>query len=193
MSEKLVIGICGRAGAGKDSLASYIQNHFSDRKVHINGFATAIKEMMSKLFLVPEDCFYDRKLKETPMPQLYEKTPREICQWFGTDVIRRDIDKRFWVNRLCSLIESTDCDIFVVPDVRFYNEYVDLRTRFKAKILYIDADRRLSVQSDSHVSELEHNQIKEFLPEECIIYNNDAVDAFDEECRKICDQLYAKN
>jgi hypothetical protein len=97
-SDVMVYGLVGRAGSGKDSLVSILKDA-GPRIIDDFACADALKKGCSVLFGIPIDHFYDRKLKETVVPQ-YNMTPRKICQWMGTEVLRDQVSKSFHVDRL---------------------------------------------------------------------------------------------
>lgn len=132
-----LIGICGHAGAGKDTVADYINSAFQD--CWVEPFASPLKEAASQAFGVELTHFYDPELKETELGY-WGVTPRMIAQFFGTELFRNsiqsllpEIGNDFWVARLAGKLsgsakletegEYTAGDTVVIPDLRFQNEY----------------------------------------------------------------------
>lgn len=125
-----LIGITGHAGAGKDTAASYAQDHFSG--IYIHAFADALKKACAELFGVSGDKFYDRLEKETIVSD-WGVTPRMMAQFVGTELVREHMWKLlkgdtddFWIRRLVISLQNwnyTDDSIVIVPDVRFQNEF----------------------------------------------------------------------
>jgi hypothetical protein len=64
--------------------------------------------------------FYDRELKEKPDFRLFNKSPRQVMQSFGTDWGRQMINPNIWVYPVEKLVK--EIDYVVVSDVRFINE-----------------------------------------------------------------------
>lgn len=125
-----LIGIHGPAGSGKDTIAYYIQETYSD--CWITSFADPIKIACAAAFGIPEESFYDQSLKEIK-DTLWNVSPRQITQFFGTELFREQIWKLipgdtedFWVRRMEKQLEFpgyTEMETVIIPDVRFQNEY----------------------------------------------------------------------
>jgi len=109
-----VIGICGKAGAGKTAFAKYIIEQFlslTDNKIGctIVPFARALKDMAL-------DMGWDGKKDEKG---------RRLLQLLGTDVCRDCIDENYWVKKWRdALIRETTkgIQLIIADDVRFGNE-----------------------------------------------------------------------
>ena len=129
-----LIGICGHAGAGKDTVADYIRHKYDNTwKLP---FARPLKTAAAALFGIPEEAFHDSELKELPDPY-WTVSPRQIAQFFGTEMVRETIGKllpgighNFWIARLEHTLTGQgesplydEDDVVTVPDVRFQNEY----------------------------------------------------------------------
>jgi hypothetical protein len=132
-----LIGICGHAGAGKDTVAEFLISTYQDHYRY--AFADPLKEAAAMAFGIPVDWFNSQRLKEIPHPN-WDISPRKIAQFLGTEMFRSQIPKLlpdvgddFWVKRLCLRINNqylpedegplTEGDMVVIPDVRFQNEY----------------------------------------------------------------------
>lgn len=114
-----LIGIAGRAGAGKDTLADILFERFGVTKI---AFADPLKQAAAVAFGLPTKTFHDRNLKEQHN-EYWGMTHRKILQLFGNDALKPHFGDDFWVKRWLmtfSSIRSTDS--VVVPDVRFENE-----------------------------------------------------------------------
>lgn len=113
-----VIGLTGFAGCGKSTIAHYLCEHHGFVRVR---FADPLKGAAKEMGLTHEQV--DGTLKETPCSLLRDKTPRWFMQWFGTDVIRDQIDKDFWVNAWKLRVQAAPVGTpIVADDVRFPNE-----------------------------------------------------------------------
>src|SRR5687768_3384285 len=116
-----IIGITGRAGSGKDTVADYLVERHGFVKI---AFADPIKQMLRQLGV---DCT-DRSSKEQPHP-IYGKSPRQMAQYLGTEWMRNLIHPNGWVlaaqarvktiTHLTSLEEVPSVHGIVISDVRF--------------------------------------------------------------------------
>jgi hypothetical protein len=129
-----LIGICGHAGSGKDTVADYIRHAHDDTwKL---AFADPVKDAAAQMFGTPIECFRTSALKELPDP-FWGVSPRQMAQFFGTEMVRETvgkllpgIGKDFWIHRLIYRLTGqgeeatyTEDDVVVISDVRFQNEY----------------------------------------------------------------------
>lgn len=110
----MIIGIAGKMKSGKDTAAEALVN-IGFTKI---AFADHLKSVCMHLFDMTHDQVYTLEGKET-IDLRYGRTPREILQFMGTEVVR-DNFPNLWVQhmwRACEGIEN-----IVIPDVRFDNE-----------------------------------------------------------------------
>jgi len=122
-----IIGLVGKAGTGKDTVADHIVSNYPNSFQH--ALADPLKDALCKLFGVSRVHFDDRKLKEK-MHHILETSPREAAQYFGTEIIRTHYGPNFWIKRLtnklnnrCLGLKTQKGDIAIVSDIRFQNEY----------------------------------------------------------------------
>jgi hypothetical protein len=129
-----LIGICGHAGAGKDTVAHYI--HTTRDNTYKLAFALPLKIAAAAMFGIPLDNFYDPDHKEAPDP-FWGVSPRKIAQFFGTEMVREtmhrlvpEVAEHFWVSRMIHCltgqgeqVEYDEDDVVIISDVRFQNEY----------------------------------------------------------------------
>jgi hypothetical protein len=124
-----IIGVVGFAGAGKDTIADYLQNFHEFKR---DSFASNLKDACSSIF------GWDRELLEgrtkesrawreeidlwwatrLNMPDL---TPRLVLQQWGTNCCRNHWHDDIWIASLENKLRKSEDDI-VISDVRFTNE-----------------------------------------------------------------------
>jgi len=118
-----IIGLAGKARSGKDTVAGMIQDtlelDFQELAVKY-ALAGPLKEAAAKMFGIHLDDFYNDN-KETPN-DFWGISPREIAQKFGTECAREVFREDFWLKRMEMEMTSTNCDVFVITDIRFRNE-----------------------------------------------------------------------
>lgn len=115
-----IIGIHGKIGSGKDTLADYIIDKDSSFKK--KSFAFKLKYMTSFLTGVDlKDCF-TQEGKNIFMPE-WGMTIGEFQQKLGTEGMRKGVHENGWVLSLFSEYDSDNyLENWIITDVRFPNE-----------------------------------------------------------------------
>lgn len=132
-----LIGIHGKASAGKDTAKDFIIDNF--KNYYTLSFADPLKEAASAAFGIPLESFYDTEEKESSLTP-WGISPRVIAQFLGTEMFRDtvvklipNISNNFWLHRAAMRLNNiytpenegdfSEGDTVVIPDVRFQNEY----------------------------------------------------------------------
>jgi len=122
-----VIGISGKRGAGKDTLATALSK---DGWFNIK-FATFLKKRVQEDFGLT-DRHTDGNLKEVALPDWNNMTPRDIMTIMGTEGYRR-IDPDFFVKKAFEQMEEVNAKNavlkFCISDLRFHNEAAFIREK----------------------------------------------------------------
>lgn len=123
-TEQMLIGLYSPAAqSGKSTVAGILRaNHGFETK----SFATALKRMVADLLystgFSPEDVGRIMDVdKEAPIPELGDRSFRQLAQTLGTEWGRYLVDKDIWVKVLMNAPERPN--LLVIDDVRFENEY----------------------------------------------------------------------
>lgn len=116
----MIIGICGAAGAGKDTVALRLR----DRGFFRVAFADPIYEMLSAMTGLSVGELSDRGRKEQEIPWL-GKSPRQLLQSLGTEWGRQSVSDDVWIR--IALRTARIASLAVIPDVRFDNEAQAIR------------------------------------------------------------------
>jgi hypothetical protein len=124
-----------------------IKNMFKKEKVSLKAFATPLKQATQILFGLSD--YQLNEEKETPLEN--GKSPRQILQWFGTDILRKHVDENIFLNLMRKSIENEKCPIIIITDCRFENE-AQLIHQLGGKIIKI-IGRETSTIHSSHISE----------------------------------------
>lgn len=180
-----IIGIHGRAGSGKDTIANHLKTYFPSffRSV---AFADAIREGMKASFGLT-DAHFERPLKNEPAEELCGKSPRDVMKPFGTEFGRLTIGDNVWINRVIPRVEAllgAGMNV-LVTDVRFENEAEWIRSN-GGVIWHID--RKQGVETHNHPSE---SGIK-FVKGDVRIDNNETLGAFLDTADKLAMKLLAE-
>lgn len=127
-TDPILIGLTGRAGAGKDTAADYLCDRYGFMRA---SFAQPLKTMLEALFEpmgIDHAHLYEPPMKNLPIPALGGLSARYAMQTLGTEWGRRLMGEDFWVSCLdAQLYLAGDHrvpahDRLVVTDVRFPNE-----------------------------------------------------------------------
>ena len=148
----MIVGFCGAAGSGKDTAADALVRHADYYK---HSFAGPLKRALDRIFQW-EPNWESLEWKETPRPEAFNKTPRELAQSLGTDWGRKMVNDSIWVN---SAIAEAVGDMLnyghnvVFTDVRFPNEAAAIRAQGGVLIFVTCIDRMTGTNSNQHESE----------------------------------------
>lgn len=129
----MIIGICGLAGSGKDTLADMLCEKYGFVKL---SFGSVLKDIVSIIFSWDREklegsTMESREWRETPDEwwskklEIPDLTPRKVLQQIGTNVFRKHFHKDIWVSVLERKLEMYPK--VVVTDCRFSNEIEMIR------------------------------------------------------------------
>lgn len=156
----ILIGLCGKARVGKDTVADYLVDALMFQKY---SFAGPLKRAVCEMFGITMDMFENEELKEKVIP-FWGYSPRQMAQKLGTEGGRDLFDKNIWVRRahihwqsllkssqvITNIDESLSPSIqgLVVSDIRFENEAAWIRQE-GGTVWHIERDDSISVSSHS--------------------------------------------
>lgn len=140
-----VIVISGKAGAGKDTLASILCDKLEalDQQVLITHYADLVKFMCKSYF------GWDGKKDEYG---------RHLMQYVGTDIVRKQ-NPNYWVDYIIGVLKifEGEWDHVIIPDCRFPNEIDRLKEAgfevIHIRILRPGMDSALTEKQQQHISE----------------------------------------
>jgi hypothetical protein len=118
-----VIGISGRAGSGKTTVAGMIPGAV------VVQLADPLYAALAAMLGIPESMLRSPHYKERPVSGL-DKSPRQMLQTLGTEWGRELIDRQFWVRlleRRIAALRDAGVETVAVADVRFENEAAAIR------------------------------------------------------------------
>jgi hypothetical protein len=140
-----LVGITGKAGSGKDTIADYLVAEHGFTKL---SFAGPLKAMLAAAGM-PEPANRDDKEK---LIDGFDFTWREAAQTLGTDW-GRALDPNIWVKVVGQRILRSALGVrFVLSDVRFDNEAEMIR-RLGGKMLFVYGRKVNLGANAAHVSE----------------------------------------
>lgn len=164
----MIIGITGKIGSGKDTVATIVKELYPEMEWQIKGFADKLRQVASLLTGIPAE---DMKGQEVKAQEVWEfnMTLRQLLQRLGTNAIRNNLHPNAWVNALMVdyiRIEKTGNDpVFgeyqalkedvwpnwLVTDTRFPNELNAITDKGGICIRIVRLDN--PYPSSNHISE----------------------------------------
>lgn len=119
-----LVGVCGKAGCGKDTAANYLHTRFGYYQYQL---ARPIKDAICAMFNLPYTIWHHDE-KDWNLPGCHY-SPRMLAQTLGTEW-GRNIDENMWVRQLAAAYVQINNDGetqgrepgLVISDVRFDNE-----------------------------------------------------------------------
>ena len=115
----MLVGICGKAGSGKDTIGDYLVKNYGFKKTAL---ADPIRRIVKDVFVLDDYTVYNRVGREQVLKNWPNWTVRKLLQIIGTEMFREHIDDAVWVKSLWYRIQSDPNSNYVVTDCRFPNE-----------------------------------------------------------------------
>lgn len=144
-----LIGIHGKAGSGKDTIANELSNTWLN---HVKAFADPVRDLTATMFRIDRGLFIDRASKETIIPDL-GYSPRELLQYVGTELVRDNVDEQFWIKHMSWRIAASHSSTIIIPDVRFQNEVDWVLSHPKSYLISVHRPGISEVGIKNHASE----------------------------------------
>lgn len=155
MNAPLLIGLCGRANAGKSTVAGMLAHEFAFEEI---AFADPIVNMIGALFAdadIGSGWMTERALKEQPTRLGFSY--RELAQTLGTEW-GRQLHPEFWLRVAALKLEraSLHHENVVFSDVRFPNEakFITQRGGVLVRVLRDTAPTARAHSSEAYVDTL---------------------------------------
>lgn len=156
----MIIGICGKAQSGKDTLAQLLETElkkiYLNDKIKIYHFADELKRIICDTFKIDLRELNQLKLSDERIKFGSSKlTVRQILQNFGTDAMQK-IDKLFWVKLTLDQIKKDRTDIAIISDLRFIHELKSIynKDNYLIRLYY---DNQMYHISETELNDIEYN------------------------------------
>jgi hypothetical protein len=155
-----LIGIAGKARAGKNTLADFLQAQYGGYQY---SFANPIRAMLKAGFGVDLDTDYWNAKKEEVIPAI-GRSPRELMQTLGTQWGRRTVHPELWLILATGVLNARGPGM-IVSDIRFENEAAWVR-KLGGTVIHLYRDKAPQVAEH----ESENGVIVQ--PQDMQVYNN---------------------
>ena len=140
-----LIGICGFARTGKDSLARFLEELLStsNQRCKITSFAYYLKKDI--------DAFVQSRLNISAFTEdpKEKEIIRPLLVCWGTEIIRNKIDTDYWIRKMHNVrvVHRSQGIQTIIPDVRFANE-VEWIHSLGGTTIYIEREGVGPINSD---------------------------------------------
>jgi hypothetical protein len=200
----MIIGLVGRRRTGKNSLSRYIVEKYFATELAL---ASYLKETVKIWFGWSED-HVNGLLKDVVDP-FWGVSPRQMLQWFGTEVVQFSLPERFpeyrtivgrlhWCNLLIKDLEYFYLDSMlqynrpvVITDVRFPHEVEAISSfarKIKSPFKMIKIVRDTGFFGDDHSSETDSDGIVPDL----VLENNGTLEQLFEQFESLFEHRFQK-
>lgn len=140
----MLIALCGKAGAGKDTVGSILQRNYN---FHLDAFAKPLKGMLAVVGILEPA----RDRKELPLPG-FDFSYRKAAQLLGTEW-GRAVDENLWAKLAGNRYRQSDSMHYAFTDLRFMNEFQMLKANYGCVVKVVGRQNDVT-DNASHASEV---------------------------------------
>jgi energy-coupling factor transporter ATP-binding protein EcfA2 len=179
-----LIGLSGRRGSGKDTVARILQELQPEREWQIRSFGDSIKAVCAALTGEATAPYYTQEGKAELVPT-FHRTRGEMLQQVGQAL--REWEPLVWVDAFFAALPPNA--FVLVPDVRFANEADPIRAR-GGLMLRIEGDplqqRGDGTRDDNHPSEIAMDDYAHF---DALLHNTGSLEDLARQVRELLVRL----
>lgn len=176
---KKIFIISGKARHGKNTVADLIKEYYENQNLKVinDSYAYYIKD-------------YAKRISDWDGNE--DTKPRELLQQLGTNLIRQNIDRLFFINRMIEDLKvfSYFYDIITISDGRFEEELDLIKNKFDNVILIkVDRpnfDNGLTQEQKNHPTETSLDNYNKF---DYIIENDSTIENLKEKVNQILKEV----
>ncbi len=179
MKETKIFLIAGQARTGKDETLKIIKDYYEKQnKLVVNlGYADYIKNYAQKI---------------TNWDGKDETKPRELLQIIGTDIVRNQINKEFFINRICEdiMVYKYFFDVIIISGARFPDELDIPKNKFKnvtiIKMERPNYENKLTERQKMHITE---HALENYENYDYLITNNGDLKDLEDKVHKMIEEV----
>lgn len=187
IDDKLIIGLAGKAGSGKDTVADRWSTTAPFGRVP---FTEPLKDAMRVIFGLTQAQLYTEEGKNA-VDKFWDASPRELLQKFGTDCCRQSFRDDIWVRSAERRIAGLPFDNIVITDVRFINEAEAIKS-WDGYLVKVDRPgySRLTEEQQQHESE---TALDDWAEWDAVISNEGSLEELVEKASEVLETLKARH
>jgi len=179
MKESKIFLIAGKARSGKDTTLQIIKDFYEQngKSVVKLGFADYIKNYAQKI---------------TNWDGKDETKPRDLLQIIGTDIVRNQINKDFFINRICEdiMVYKYFFDVIIISGARFPNELDIPKKVFKnVKIIEIERPNFTNELTDKQNEHITEHALENYSNYDYLIVNDGDRKKLEEKVKSIIEEV----
>ena len=149
--------LCGKAKSGKNLIADFIEEYYSDKKCIQLSYAYYLKQYIKKI---------------TTWDGNEQNKPRDLLQSLGIDLVKK-IDDKLLIRRVMEDVQvySYFFDVIIITDARLIEEIETPKSLFNCITIRINKDdNNLTLEQKKHITETNLDNYRNF---DYVINNND--------------------
>ncbi len=149
--------LSGKAKSGKNLIADFIEEYYSDKKCIQLSYAYYLKQYIKKI---------------TTWDGNEQNKPRDLLQSLGIDLIKK-IDDKLLIRRVMEDVQvySYFFDVIIITDARLIEEIETPKSLFNCITIRINKDdNNLTLEQKKHITETNLDNYRNF---DYVINNND--------------------
>lgn len=179
MKESKIFLIAGKARSGKDTTLQIIKDFYEQngKSVVKLGFADYIKNYAQKI---------------TNWDGKDETKPRDLLQIIGTGIVRNQINKDFFINRICEdiMVYKYFFDVIIISGARFPNELDIPKKVFKnVKIIEIERPNFTNELTDKQNEHITEHALENYSNYDYLIVNDGDRKKLEEKVKSIIEEV----
>ena len=179
MKDSKIFLIAGQARTGKDTTLQIIKDYYESKGKSVVklGFADYIKNYAKKI---------------TNWDGKDETKPRDLLQILGTDIVRNQINKDFFINRICEdiMVYKYFFDVIIISGARFENELDVPKKVFKnLKIIKVERPNFTNELTEKQKEHITEHALENYNNYDYLITNDGNIEDLKEKVKQMLEEV----